>query len=480
MHRKLLLASALLGGVLPLHAMAQTAPNLAAIRGLAPIEALPNTADGKAALGANFAVTRSIATGEAGLPLPLPFPEQQRQALRDAFITSGNLAGIADGLGTTLDGAYEARAHYTSPTAFTNLSPAVHRLIAYALALTHADAGAGKYFFANGTLDGKDAASDAASSLMRDMRAEPDVFGRAYGHPAGSAGAGHFGNARPFLTITGLPQFTGHDYFNAPADNTTYTRGPMADLVNSPSFPSGHTTYAFTGALILSLLVPERYPQLMARAAEYGDDRIILGAHYAMDVIAGRTLATYDIAQLLAQRSLYLALPLKGAPPLKDIGAAVQAARDDARTLLASACGGTIAACAAADHGRFDNLASDGLVYAATLSYGLPVVFPKTAMGEEDVGKLAPEAGYLLTAAFPTLSLTVADQILTETEAPGGGFLDNGTPFGVYSRLNLFAAAERAEALTAAPAAQTANPTPAAAASAPLPAQRAAPAAAAP
>jgi len=62
----------------------------------------------------------------------------------------------------------------------------------------------------------------------------------------------------------------------------------------------------------------------------------------------------------------------------------------------------------------------------------------------EDVAKLAPEAGYLLTAAFPYVSLQAADVILTETEGPGGGFLDNGSPFGLYSRLNLYAAAQKA------------------------------------
>ena len=59
----------------------------------------------------------------------------------------------------------------------------------------------------------------------------------------------------------------------------------------------------------------------------------------------------------------------------------------------------------------------------------------------EDVAKLAPEAGNLLRAGFPKLSLAQADQILTATEGPGGGFLDNGSAFGVYSRLDLFKAA---------------------------------------
>ena len=68
---------------------------------------------------------------------------------------------------------------------------------------------------------------------------------------------------------------------------------------------------------------------------------------------------------------------------------------------------------------------------------------------DEDVGSLAPEAGYLLTIAFPSLTLKQADQILTETEGPGGGFLDDGSSFGVYSRLNLYAAAGRAAAVAA-------------------------------
>jgi hypothetical protein len=77
------------------------------------------------------------------------------------------------------------------------------------------------------------------------------------------------------------------------------------------------------------------------------------------------------------------------------------------------------------------------------------VVYPKNAGVLEDVEKLAPKAGYLLTQAFSSLSLEQADKILTETEGPGGGFLDNGSEFGVYSRLNLYAAARRAEKIIA-------------------------------
>jgi hypothetical protein len=80
------------------------------------------------------------------------------------------------------------------------------------------------------------------------------------------------------------------------------------------------------------------------------------------------------------------------------------------------------------------------------------VVFPQTSSMAEDVAKLAPEAGYLLTVAFPYLTLAQADAVLSSTEGPGGGFLDNGSAFGVYSRLNLYRAAE--EAIAAAPPAE--------------------------
>ena len=117
---------------------------------------------------------------------------------------------------------------------------------------------------------------------------------------------------------------------------------------------------------------------------------------------------------------------------------------------LEAACGDTIAACARQDTGRFNAPAMNEAFYAATQTYGLPVAHPEMADKQEDVAKLAPEAGYLLTVAFPKLSLDEANRILTETEGPGGGFLDDGSAFGVYSRLNLYAAAGRAAALSGA------------------------------
>ena len=114
------------------------------------------------------------------------------------------------------------------------------------------------------------------------------MYGVAYNKQGDCRFAGLTGEARPFQTEPSFAAIAGPDYFNVPADNFVYNRGPAMNLVDSPSFPSGHTTYGYTGALLLALLTPERYREMIARGAEYGEDRIVVGAHYATDVMAGR------------------------------------------------------------------------------------------------------------------------------------------------------------------------------------------------
>ena len=441
-------------------AQAQSVTNMAALKGLAPVSALAGTADGRAALAANFTVTGGIQTGAIRQSTLLPFAEQQQQALRDAFITDDNLAELADGFGSTLGGAYQARAHYLDRERFTSVSKAVADVIAYANSTSGSDSNAGKYFFANGTTNGKKPVSDEALAIFKDVDGAPDPFGIAYGRPGGTPGADKYGDSRPFQTEPTTLPIVGPDYFNVPAGNEVYNRGPIMDLIDSPSFPSGHTTYGYMGALLLAELVPDRFQEMVVRAAEYGNDRIIMGAHYAMDVLGGRTVATYDLAHLLANDPAYIGRPLKDfaratamseprvPETIEDFRAAVATARADMTQALEAACADTIAACARQDTGRFNAPAMNEAFYAATQTYGLPVAHSETANRQEDVGKRAPEAGYLLTVAFPKLSLEEANRILTETEGPGGGFLDDGSGFGVYSRLNLYAAAGRAAALS--------------------------------
>lgn len=427
---------------------AQTAANLNAFEGLAPAAALANTDAGKAALAANLKVTGAIQAGTAAQPVLWPFPETQQQALRDGLSTVGNANQLADGLGTKLGDVYRAAATATRDgdrTRYTQISPAVADVLAYAYRTSNSDSATSKSFFANLTLDNATPVSAPAIAVMKKFNGTTDVFGKAYHFQAGSAGAGAYGNARPYQTEPHLTVFSGKDFFGVPMDSTAYLRGPNQDLTNSPAFPSGHTTYGYTESLVLALLVPARYGEMVARGAEFGNSRIVLGAHYAMDVIGGRTLAAYDLAQLLAHKPGYAGVD-RGGLKIDDFQKAVSAARADLTKALEAGCGDKVAACArGADQSRFKDPAKDRAFYESTQTYGLPVVFPQNT-NPVDVGKVAPEAGYLLTTAFPTLTLAQADAILTATEGPGGGFLDNGSAFGVYSRLNLYLAAEQARA----------------------------------
>jgi hypothetical protein len=117
---------------------------------------LLNTPAGNAALVRNLFVTNAIQTGSADQPAVASFRAQEAQALRDAFITGGNARELADGLGTKLGAVYQAAVRYTSSddgktSRLTSISPSVAALIGYTFALTGADSGSGKYFFADET-----------------------------------------------------------------------------------------------------------------------------------------------------------------------------------------------------------------------------------------------------------------------------------------------------------------------------------------
>ncbi len=441
----------------PLAVHAQTAVTTTAQRalaGLAPFSTLLNTAAGQVALHANLIVTSAIQTGTAGQPGLQPFALQQGQALKDATITDANALELADGLGTTLAAAYQQLGTCSSaddgpawPTcSFTDAKLAsLAGLIDDTDTLTGNDSNAGKFAFANASTGSAPASPDAKAALAA-AGGTTDVLGKTYLQPVCRTSVDPYGDSRPFQTEKQFLEFSGVDYFAKQKTNLDYLCGPIQDLRASPSFPSGHTTYGYTESLLLALVVPERYAQMVVRAAEYGNSRIILGAHYAMDVIGGRTLAEYDLAHLLASDPAYVGQQFAGATPIAHYRDALTTAATDLRHELAARCGAAIAACAQNDQSRFRDATVNAAFYESTQTYGLPVVYPQRAGTLEDVATIAPEAGTLLTAAFPALSLAQADRILTQTEGPGGGFLDNGSAFGVYSRLDLYRAAIAARA----------------------------------
>ncbi|EEW3159071.1 phosphatase PAP2 family protein, partial [Escherichia coli] len=69
-------------------------------------------------------------------------------------------------------------------------------------------------------------------------------------------------------------------------------------LRKSGSYPSGHSTNGWSMALILSEMVPEKSEQILRKGFDYGQSRVICGAHWQSDVDAGRVLGASVLSKL--------------------------------------------------------------------------------------------------------------------------------------------------------------------------------------
>jgi undecaprenyl-diphosphatase len=67
---------------------------------------------------------------------------------------------------------------------------------------------------------------------------------------------------------------------------------PSIGLPHDPSMPSGHAMNAFTGAVLLALVVPRARWPLLGLAALIALSRVYLGVHFPSDAIAGAILGT--------------------------------------------------------------------------------------------------------------------------------------------------------------------------------------------
>ena len=65
------------------------------------------------------------------------------------------------------------------------------------------------------------------------------------------------------------------------------------------AFPSGHTTEAFDRGLGFAYAMPERFQEMVARAADLGENRIVAAMHSPLDVIGGRIMGTAVTAATL-------------------------------------------------------------------------------------------------------------------------------------------------------------------------------------
>jgi acid phosphatase (class A) len=76
---------------------------------------------------------------------------------------------------------------------------------------------------------------------------------------------------------------------------------PAVKLSNSGACPSGHATVGTLMGVVLSNMVPEKRAEIMVRAWDYGNNRVVGGIHYRSDVEAGRIAGTVIAANIMSR-----------------------------------------------------------------------------------------------------------------------------------------------------------------------------------
>ncbi|MDR3440370.1 autotransporter domain-containing protein [Telmatospirillum sp.] len=212
------------------------------------------------------------------------------------------------------------------------------------------------------------------------------------------------------------------------------------------AFPSGHTNSAYTQALGLAFLVPQQFQELLTRASDLGNNRILAGMHSTLDVMGGRIMATAIVAT-----NIYGALydsngnRLDWTDPKNSTAYSVYQAVNQTQSYLAQACGtATVAAClqAAKASGSnagdpYGNAAQNKADYTARLTYGF------SQIGATNLAEVVPvQAQVLLLTRLPYLTDAQRTEVLRTTAIASGYPLLDGNTWDGWGRLNLYAAAD--------------------------------------
>ncbi|PLS30349.1 phosphoesterase [Bifidobacterium margollesii] len=193
------------------------------------------------------------------------------------------------------------------------------------------------------------------------------------------------------------------------------------NLKNNSSFPSGHTTFAYSWGVALAGMIPELAPQIMARTSEAGNNRIVLGVHYPLDVIGGRIAGS-------AQNGQYWH---------NEFDTKVKPAADQLRAYLTDRCradghGGTLDECIerldAAGKGGYRNDFTDPVSrtpvrdrQSAITAYGARMTYGFDRTETKDQPFISPDgAADILRIAYPRLHVDQRNEILRLTAIESG------------------------------------------------------------
>jgi acid phosphatase (class A) len=78
----------------------------------------------------------------------------------------------------------------------------------------------------------------------------------------------------------------------------THHSGQSAKEI-TPTYPSGHCTFAAETITLMGMMAPEKWKALSARGWEYDRDRLAAGATYPSDCEAGHVAAALAVSQML-------------------------------------------------------------------------------------------------------------------------------------------------------------------------------------
>ena len=82
-----------------------------------------------------------------------------------------------------------------------------------------------------------------------------------------------------------------HKLVNSAKEYWTRPR-PDGAVKKRTSYPSGHSAFAASTAIVLSQLMPEKRDAIFSQARIFAENRILLGLHYPTDVASGWTAGT--------------------------------------------------------------------------------------------------------------------------------------------------------------------------------------------
>jgi membrane-associated phospholipid phosphatase len=248
-----------------------------------------------------------------------------------------------------------------------------------------------------------------------------------------------YADARGDLAIVRVPPTTDTTHRFSSNDVPLDAGYSGESLCRGGSFPSGHTTAAYSVGITLATLLPELAPEILARASEAGNNRIVLGVHYPLDVVGGRISGEVALAarwsdptfrsEVLepARQELVRYLERRSGHPIARVVAHQRPYRSDPYDGWSMPGGSSQIV---------TDRASAVRVYTERLTYGfaptaMPVRTPSVPDGAQN----------LLRTTFPTLSAPQREAVLAQTSLPSGFPLDGtGTDEGSWQRLDLAAA----------------------------------------